>query len=163
MNEEIRKYHFDFIKDRFWIWAIILPVGLICWILPFIIFRGLQSTGLERSTSMVIAYLFLGLPSYLIGWIFIYSFMEGLVTRVTFSTTQVTHRTPWKIFPLFWVINRVEIDVIESINMQVPYGTRYAIFLYYRRKNKVRKFYLPRFNDQPNYLKEFDIFQSLLQ
>jgi len=163
MDKDIRKYHFNFIKDRFWIWAIVLPIGLICWFLPFFIFQGLQSTGLERNTSIAIAYLFLGLPSYLIGWIFVYSLMEGLITRVTFSSTQITLRTPWKIFPLFWAINRVGIDKIESINMQVPYGTRYAIFLYYRRKNKVRKFYLPRFNNQPNYLKEFDIYQSLHQ
>ena len=39
--------------------------------------------------------------------------------------------------------------------MNIPYGTRTAIYLYHHESKKQRKFYLPRLKNQPNYLDEF--------
>jgi len=155
MPENSHSYHFDFIKDRFWMWALVLPLGFVSWVVPIVVLFGLISTGMEESTSAVIALLFLGVPSYLIGWIFVYSFMEGIITRVTFTDTEIRHRTPAMILPLFWVTKKILVEKIENIHLNVPYGTRTAIYLYYRKGNKRRKFYLPRFKNQPNYLEEF--------
>jgi hypothetical protein len=156
MAGDSRSYHFNFVKDRFWIWAVLLPFGLICWFLPFVVLYGLMNTGLGKNTSAVIAFLFLGIPCYLVGWIFVYSLMEGIITRVTFTDTEIRYRTPNKMFPIFWGTKKVLKENINNIAMNVPYGTRAAIYLYYSKKSKRRNFYLPKFKNQPDYLKEFD-------
>ncbi len=153
MADDKQTYHFDFFRDRVWMWALVLPLGFLCWLLSFVVLWGLIGTGLDVGTSIIIS-LMLGIPAYFIGWIFIYSYMEGVITRVTFTETEIRHRTPWLIFPLFWVTKKISIERIEEIAMNIPYGTRIAIYLYYHEGNKKRKFYLPRFKNQPNYLDE---------
>ena len=155
MVEEKHTYHFDFFKDRIWMFALILPIGFICWLLPFVLLWGLVRSGLEMGTSIIIAFLMLGIPAYLVGWVIIYSYMEGVITRVTFTETEIHHRTPWMLFPLFWTTKKISIKKIEDIALNIPYGTRTAIHLYFHDGKKQRKFYLPRFKNQPNYLEEF--------
>ncbi len=160
MKTELPSYHFDLKKDRFLLWIIALPIGLISWVLPFVLLWGLIGTGLEEGASTVIAFLFLGLPAYLVGWIFIYSLMEGLITRVSFSDSEIFHRTPSLIFPLFWKTKKIRISDIENIDFQTPYGSRTAILLFVHRGNRIKKYFLPRFKDQPEYLREFRAFSK---
>jgi|LDZU01.1.fsa_nt_gi hypothetical protein len=160
MKNNSRSYHFDLKKDRFWIWIVTLPFGLISWAIPFVLLWGLMGTGLEQSTSIVIAFIFLGIPAYLVGWIFVYSLMEGLITRVSFTDSEIIHRTPSLIFPLFWKTKKIQVSDIENINFYAPYGSRIAILLFVHRGNKIKKYYLPRFKDQPEYLREFQAFNE---
>jgi len=160
MGNTFHSYHFDLKKDRFLLWIFLLPIGLISWVLPFVLFWGLMDTGLEQDTSIVIAFLFLGLPAYLIGWIFVYSVMEGLITRVSFSDSKIFHRTPSLIFPLLWKTKIISISDIENINFQTPYGSRTAILLLAHRGNRIKKYFLPRFKNQPEYLQEFQAFSK---
>jgi len=160
MKTELSSYHFDLKKDRFWPWIVALPFGLLCWALPFVSWWGLIRTGLEEGTSIFIAFLFLGLPAYLVGWIFVYTFMEGLITRVSFSDTEIFHRTPSLIFPLFWKTKKIKIADIQNINFFAPYGFRTAILLFVQRGNKIKKYFLPRFKNQPEYLREFLAFSK---
>ena len=157
MVDDKYTYHFDFFKDKVWMFALILPIGFLCWLLPFVLLWGLARSGLEMGTSIIIAFLLLGVPAYLVGWVIIYSYMEGVITRVTFTETEIRHRTPWMPFPLFWLTKKISIEKIEDIALNIPYGTRTAIYLYYHEGKKQRKFYLPRFKNQPNYLEEFRV------
>jgi len=70
-----RVYRFHFLKDRFWIWAVVLPFGLITWSLPFIILWGLRRAGETPDWFPWLMFFVLGIPSYMIGWIFVYSLM----------------------------------------------------------------------------------------
>jgi hypothetical protein len=155
MADDKHAYRFNFFKDRIWMWALVLPLGFLVWLLPFILLWGLVGDGMEMGLSIVIALFMIGIPAYLVGWIFIYSYMEGVITRVTIAETEIRHRTPWLIFPLFWVTRKIPIEKIEEIATNIPYGMRIAIYLYYHEGKKKRKFYLPRFKNQPDYLEEF--------
>ncbi len=155
MATDTRSYHFDFWKDKFWIWALILPFGLICWSLPFISLWGLIRDGMEKGIAIFSSMVIVGVPAYLVGYAFVYTFMEGLITKVTISDSEIQHRTPNKIFPLLWVTKKIQIDKIEGIAMNIPYGMRIAINLFYLQNNKQKKFYLPRFRNQQNYIDEF--------
>jgi len=64
----------------------------------------------------------LGLPAYLVGYIFIYFFMEGLFTRVTFTLQNVHHPTPGKIFPLLLTTTKLEYVKIENITLNITDG-----------------------------------------
>jgi len=153
-------YHFGLKKDHGWMWIIALPFGLICWAIPFVLNWGLIGTGLEQDTTAVIAFLFLGVPAYLVGWIFVYSFMEIIITRVSFSDSAIYHRTPFLIFPIFWRTKKIIISEIDNIDFMARYGSRFAILLFIKRGDKLKRHFLPRFRDQPEYLKEFEAFSK---
>jgi len=155
MVNDKHTYHFDFFRDRVWMFALILPIGFLCWLLPFVLLWGLMRSGLEMGTSIIIAFLLLGVPAYLVGWVIIYSYMEGVITRVSFTDNEIRHRTPWMPFPLFWLTKKISIEKIEDIAMNIPYGTRIAVYLYFHKGKKQCKFYLPRFKNQPDYVDEF--------
>lgn len=150
-----RTYHFNFWKDHFWLWALLLPFGLSCWGVPFLLGWGLLRSGMENGAVLFIV-LVLGVAAYLVGYIFVYSFMEGMITKVTFTQEGIVHRTPNIIFPILWSSKKVFYEDLISINKYVHYGTRLAIYLYYRSGNKTRHFYLPRFNNQPGYFDEIN-------
>jgi len=160
MNNHFRSYHFDLIKDHGWIWLVTLPFGLVCWVIPFVLLWGLTGTGMEKSTADVIVFLLLGVPALLIGWIFVYSFMEVLITRVSFSDGTIDHRKPLLIFPLVWNTKKIRVSEVESVNLFARYGTRFAILLFLRQGNKSKKYFLPQFKDQPSYLDEFSGFKK---
>lgn len=149
-----RRYRFNFWKDRFWIWALVLPFGLICWVLPFIIFFGLLNTRNSPDWFPLFGFLFLGLPGYLVGWIFVYSFMEGIYTRVTIAENWISIRLPWLLFPVFPVVKRIEINEIRRADLFARYGSRTAVFLYYDDRGKERHFYLPMLQYDPAYKQE---------
>ena len=116
MNNQLHSYHFDLKKDHGWLWLITLPFGIICWLIPFVLAIGLTKTGLEQGTAAVIAFLFLGIPAFLIGWIFIYSFMEMLITRISFSDNTIEHRKPLLLFPLIWRTKKITKSEIKNID-----------------------------------------------
>jgi len=151
-NHSYESYKFNFWKDRFWVWALCLPFGLICWAIPFVLFFGLSKADNAPGWFPLFGFVFLGLPSYLVGWIFVYSLMEGLYTKVTMTDSWVSIRLPWLIFPIIPVVKRIDLERIRRINLFAPYGSRAAVFLYYFEKNKERHFYLPRFEHNPAYI-----------
>jgi len=152
-SNPLKTFKFDFWKDHFWVWALGLPVGLICWVVPFVVFMGLLSEDNTPGWFPFFGFILLGIPCYLAGWIFVYSLMEGFFTKVTLAESWVSIRLPWIIFPLIPVVKRIDLARIRRINLEAPYGSRDAVFLYYLENNKERHFYLPRFNHNIPYLR----------
>ncbi len=152
-NHPFKSYKFDFWKDRFWIWALVLPFGLIGWAVPFVLLIGLSKANNAPNWFPIFGFLFLGIPCYLVGWIFVYSLMEGIYTKVTIAENWISIRLPWLIFPIIPVVRRIDLARIHRINLHAPYGSRAAVFLYYYRKNKERHYYLPRFEHNIPYIK----------
>jgi len=152
LNHSYKTYKFNFWKDHFWVWALSLPFGLICWAIPFVLFFGLMNTKNSPGWFPIFGFIFLGIPCYLVGWIFVYSLMEGFYTKVTMTDSWVSIRLPWLIFPIIPVVKRIDLERIQRINLFAPYGSRAAVFLYYFEKNKERHFYLPRFEHNPAYI-----------
>lgn len=158
-----RIYKFRFTKDGFWVWALLLPVGMICWALPAVLFIGLHKTDSPEWFAPFMAFIYLGIPSYLVGWIFFYSLMEGLYTKVTITDQKVTLRMPWLLFPLIPVVKDIELDKIQRVNLFAPYGSREAVFLYYAKGRKERHFYLPKFKGNPTYMQEMTAIQKRVE
>ena len=151
-NHSYKSYKFDFWKDRFWMWALCLPFGLISLAIPFVLFFGLSKADNAPGWFPIFGFVFLGIFCYPLGWIFVYSLMEGIYTKVTIAETWVSIRLPWLIFPLIPVVRRIDLARIHRINLFAPYGSRAAVFLYYFKKKKERHFYLPRFEHNPAYI-----------
>ncbi|MHC1783783.1 MAG: hypothetical protein AB9891_13685 [Anaerolineaceae bacterium] len=160
IDQNQRNYRFHFMKDHFWMWAVLVPFGIICWVLPFVILWGLGRTSNSPAWFPYFGFIFLGIPCYLIGWIFIYSLMEGIYTRVTFCQDQITIRLPWLVFPLVPVKKSLDLYQVQKVDMFARYGTRIAVFLYYIQEGKERRFYLPRFQHDPDYQEELRILQN---
>ena len=152
-SNSLRTFKFDFWKDHFWFWALGLPFGLICWVVPFVVLIGLSQADNTPGWFPFFGFVFLGIPCYLVGWIFVYSLMEGLFTKVTLAESWISIRLPWLIFPLIPVVKRIDLVRVRRINLEAPYGSRAAVFLYYLENNKERHFYLPRFNHNIPYLR----------
>jgi len=133
-------------------WALCLPFGLISWAIPFVLFFGLSKADNAPDWFPIFGFVFLGILCYPLGWIFVYSLMEGLYTKVTITDSWVSIRLPWLIFPIIPVVKRIDLERIKRINLFTPYGSRAAVFLYYLEKNKERHFYLPRFKHNPAYI-----------
>ena len=153
-NHSYKTYKFNFWKDHFWVWALFLPFGLISWALPFVVLIGLSNTNNNNAPGWfpIFGFVFLGILAYPLGWIFVYSLMEGIYTKVTIAQNWVSIQLPWVIFPIIPVVKRIDLERIQRINLFAAYGSRTAVFLYYYEKNKERHFYLPRFNNNPPYL-----------
>jgi len=161
--EKLRNYKFNFWKDGFWAWILALPFGIICWAIPFVLFFGLMNTDNSPGWFPSFGFIYLGIPAYLVGWIFVYSLMEGIYTRVTVAENWVSVRLPWLIFPIIPVVKRINLEQIHRINMFAQYGSRIAIYLFYFKKDKERHLYLPRFNNNPLYLKEILAIQKRVE
>jgi len=156
-QNQSRNYRFNFWKDKFWIWVLVLPFGLIIWIMPFVLFFGLLGTKNSPVWFPLFGFIFLGIPAYWIGWIFVYSVMEYIYTKVTITENWISIRLPWLLFPILPVVKRIEINQIHRANFFARYGSRIAIFLYYLKENKERKFYIPRFQYDPAYQREISM------
>jgi hypothetical protein len=152
-NHPSKSYKFDFWKDHFWVWALALPFGLIGWAVPFVVYLGLSKANNAPGWFPIFGFIFLGIPCYFIGWIFVYSLMEGIYTKVTVAEDWILVRLPWVVFPLIPVIRRIELARIRRVNLQAPYGSRAAVFLYYYERNKERHYYLPRFEHNIPYIR----------
>jgi len=161
--EKHRNYKFNFWKDGFWAWALVLPLGLITWAIPFVSLFGLMNTDNAPGWFPIFGFVFLSLPAYLVGWIFVYSLMEGLYTKVTITDNWVSVRLPWLVFPGIPIVKRITLEQIHRIDLFAPYGSRTAVFLYYFKKDKVRHFYLPRFKDNPPYIEEVIAIQKRVE
>jgi len=158
-----RNYKFNFLKDGFWVWALSLPIGLICWVIPFVLLFGLMNAGNAPGWFPIFGFILLGIPAYLVGWIFIYSLMEGIYTKVTIADEWVSVRLPWLIFPIFPITKKIDFDGIHRVNLFAPYGSRLAVYLYFHKNNKERHFYLPRFKNNPPYLEEILAIQKRVE
>jgi hypothetical protein len=158
-----RSYKFNFWKDRFWIWVLVLPIGLICWILPFVVLFGLMGLKDQPDYFPYIGFAIVFLPAYLVGWIFVYSVMEGIYTRVNFTDDVVSIRLPSLIFPLFPIYRHIDLNQVHRANFFAPYGSRAAVFLYFYRNNKEKHFYLPRFNYNPAYQNELSSLEKRIE
>ena len=132
----------------------VLPVGLISWVIPFIIYFGLKRLTGQPDWFPAFGFVFLGILLYWMGWIFIYSVMEYVYTKVTISENQVSIRLPWVVFPLIPVEKEIELDQVHRIDLFAQYGTRTAVFMYYYKNGKERHFYIPRYKYNPAYLEE---------
>lgn len=154
LNQQ-RSYKFHFWKDKFWIWLLVLPFGLICWAIPFVLFIGLTNTSNSPDWFPYFGFFLLGIPGYWIGWIFVYSLMEGFYTKVTLTASQISIRLPWLIFPIIPITKRIAIEKVFKVDLFARYGTRTAVFLFYRNQHgRERRFYLPLFMHDPAYGKE---------
>ena len=151
-NHSYKTYKFNFWKDHFWVWGLFLPFGLICWAIPLVMLFGLIKTNNAPGWFPIFGFIFLGIPAYLVGWIFVYSLMEGIYTKVTIAENWVSIQLPWVIFPVIPVVKRIDLERIQRINLFAQYGSRAVVFLYYFEKNKERHFYLPRFEHNPAYI-----------
>jgi len=58
---------------------------------------------------------------------------------------------PWLIFPLIPVEKKIGIHSIERMDLFGRYGTRRAVYLYYLKNSRQKKFYLPWFQHDPRY------------
>lgn len=162
--QQSRSYKFHFWKDKFWIWALVLPCGLICWAIPFVLLFGLGKISNSPDWFPYFGFLFLGIPAYLIGWIFVYSLMEGIYTKVTLTDDKISIRLPWLIFPILPVTKRIDVTKINRVNLFARYGSRIAVFLYYKnRRGKERHFYLPMFQYDPAYRQEMQALQAKVE
>jgi hypothetical protein len=158
-----RSYKFNFWKDGFGLWAFVLPFGLIGWAIPFVLFIGLMNASNSPDWFPYFVSIVLGIPAYLVGWIFVYSLMEGIYTKVTFTEEWVSVRLPWLIFPVIPVVKKINLDQILKIDAYAHYGSRIAVYLYYLKGNKERRFYLPKFKNSPGYGEEILAIQKKLE
>ena len=152
--EKLRTFKFNFWKDGFWAWIIALPFGLICWAVPFVLFFGLIPMNNTPAWFPFFGFIFTGIPAYWVGWIFVYSLMEGITTKVTIADNWVSIRLPWLVFPIFSITKKIDLENIHRINLFAPYGSRMAVYLYFYKNNRERHFYLPRFKNNPPYMEE---------
>jgi hypothetical protein len=162
-EENLRAYKFNFWKDGFWTSIVALPFGLITWAVPFVLLLGLMNMDNTPGWFPYFGFFMVGIPGYLVGWIFVYSLMEGIYTKVTISDEWVAVRLPWLIFPLIPVVKRINLDQIHRINLFAPYGSRTAVYLYFLNNNKERHFYLPRFKNNPPYIEEMIALQKRVE
>jgi hypothetical protein len=151
-----KSYKFNFIKDRFWIWAVVFPFGLIGWAIPFMLFFGLINTENSPGWFPAFGFLLLGISGYLIGWIFVYSLMEGIFTKVTIAQDWITIKLPWLIFPLIPIEKKINLANVHRVNPFASYGSRTAVFLYYYKNNKEQHLTIPKFKYNHAYLEEID-------
>ena len=147
-----RSYKFDFIKDRFWIWFLALPFGLICFAVPLVVYFGLKQLNGQPDWFPFFGLVFLGIPSYLVGLIYLYSVMEYVYTKVTISENKVDLRMPSLLLPILPVHKQINLGQVHRIDTFARYGSRVAIFLYFYQKNKERHFYLPKFRFDQEYM-----------
>jgi hypothetical protein len=162
-EENLRVYKFNFWKDGFWVWIVVLPFGLISWAIPFVLLLGLMNTVNAPDWFSYFGFILLGVPGYLVGWIFVYSLMEGIYTKVTIADEWVAVRLPWLIFPIIPIEKKINLDQIHRINLFAPYGSRMAVYLYFLSNNKERHFYLPRFKNNPPYIEEIIAIQKRVE
>ncbi len=149
-----KSFRFDFWKDKFWIWIILSPLGFVCWVIPFFGLTGMFDFSSSPGWLPYFSFMLLGIPCYLIGWIFIYQVMEWVYTKVMINNERISVRLPWVIFPLIPVMKRLDRSRIEHVDLSAPYGTRTAVFLYYHDRKKYRHFYLPKFLHSSAYFQE---------
>jgi hypothetical protein len=129
--EKLKTFKFNFWKDGFWAWIVALPFGLICWAVPFVVFFGLIPMNNTPAWFPFFGFVFTGIPAYWVGWIFVYSLMEGITTKVTIADDWVSIRLPWLVFPVFSITKKIDLENIHRINLFTQYGSRIAVYLYF--------------------------------
>ena len=140
-------FRFRFWKDRVWVWTFLLPLGVICWGMPVVVLLGLKSSEMPI-VARIMVLVFLGIPAYLVGYIFVYNFIEGIFTKVTITDQKISHQAPWVIFPLILVTKNIAIPSIHHIDLMVGYGIgRFAVQVGYQRGEKKRYAFIPQFKD----------------
>jgi len=155
-----KTFRFNFWKDRFWLWFLLLPIGISCWIFP-ICFSINFRTDFPTLSSLFLFLFFAGIPCFLAGWIFIYQVMVWFYMQVTIDNNWIIARYPMQYLPIIPKIYKIYIPRIERIEYGSSFGLGFAFNLYYRdEKNYLNRFPLPIFRFNREYGKAID---SILQ
>ena len=149
MSEQNKSsFHFRFLKDKVWVWVLLLPLGVVCWGMPFIMLAALMSPDIPNGVSIFMALVLIGIPAYLVGYIFFYNFIEGIFTRVTITGQKISFRTPWVVFPVLLMTKNIPVSNIEQIRFMVSYGIgRFAVQVAYQQGERKRILHLPQFKN----------------
>lgn len=141
-------FRYPFWKDKVWVWTPLLPIGILCWGMPIAMLFALASPNVPNGVRIFMALILIGVPAYLVGYIFIYSFIEGVFTKVAINDQQISYRTPWVVFPVVLVTKKIALSDIEQIRFMVSYGIgRFAIRVAYRQGKRVCILHLSQFRD----------------
>ncbi len=141
-------FRFDFWMERVWVWTLLLPLGVVCWGMPIAMLFALAAPNMPDGARIFMALVLIGIPAYLVGYIFVYNFVEGVFTRVTLTDEKISFRTPWVIFPAFLVTKRVPIVEIEQVRLMVPHGMgRFTVLVTYQQDGRWRAIHLPQFKN----------------
>ena len=152
-NHPSHSYKYRFWKDHYWIWILLIPIGLISWALPVILFVGLNSSHMPLN-AIVLVVVVLGIPSYIAGCAFFYGLMQGISTRVTISEDTISLKKPWFPFPFFTRTRRIRLADISQLKMSLGFGGgTITLFVHKNASKKIRQIPLPQFKDT-DYLRE---------
>ncbi len=152
-NHPSHSYKYRFWKDHYWIWILLIPIGLISWALPVILFAGLNSSHMPLN-AIVLVVVVLGIPSYIAGCAFFYGLMQGISTRVTIHEETITLKKPWFPFPFFTRTRRIRLADISQLKMSLGFGVgTIVLFVHKNASKKIRQIPLPQFKDT-DYLRE---------
>jgi hypothetical protein len=147
-DQNTASFHFSFWKERVWVWALMLPLGILFWGMPAAMLFALAAPNVPEGLGIFMALVLIGIPAYLVGYIFIYNFIEGVFTRVTITDQKVSFRTPWVIFPVLLVTKNIPILKIEQVRFNASYGIgRLAVQTAYQQGKRKRVLHLPQFKD----------------
>jgi hypothetical protein len=141
-------FHFNFWKEHVWVWTLLLPLGVVCWGMPIAMLFALAAPNVPEGARIFMALVLIGVPAYLVGYIFVYNFVEGIFTRVTLTDEKVSFRTPWVIFPVFLVTKHVPLVEIEQVRLMVPHGMgRFTVLVTYQQDGRRQAIHLPQFKN----------------
>ncbi|MGD0174187.1 MAG: hypothetical protein ABSC61_07120 [Anaerolineales bacterium] len=144
-------FHFHFWKEHVWVWVLLLPLGIVCWSFPFLILLSAAFADFPTAARIMLGCGFLGIPGYLVGYIFIYNFMDFVFTRVVLSQENISFRTPWAIFPVVLRTKKIPAAGIRQIRIGLDTGMgRPTVQVEYQTENdeRHRRVSLPRFKDE---------------
>lgn len=135
-----------FKEDRQWIFILLLPLGLPCFVLPVLIFVAIQS---ENIGSMLLAGGFLGIPIYLVGIIPTFLFVNSCFSNVTFTEDRVIIKSPKPLFPFFLVKKTImNDDIIDVMDMRMKGDRHQFQFKYSNNGGRIRSIYLPQIKNE---------------
>lgn len=144
-------FHFHFWREHVWVWVLLLPLGIVCWSFPFLILLSAAFADFPAAARILLACGFIGIPGYLVGYIFIYNFMDFVFTRVVLSQENISFRAPWAIFPILLTTKKIPVAGIRQIRIGLNTGMgRPTVQVDYQTENdeRIRRVSLPRFKDE---------------
>lgn len=146
-----KTFRFNFWQDRFWVWFLLFPIGIACWIFPIYFYFKFQ-IDISPIPYFFMILIFVGIPCYLAGWIFIYKIMVWFYTRVVIDEDWIVMRHPVRLFPIIPKICKLYIPKIEHVDYSSSLGLGFVFAFYYRnQKRLVDRFLLPNFRFDHEY------------
>ena len=133
-----------FKEDREWVFILLLPLGLLCLILPIFIFVAIQSKdNVNTLGNIFLAGGFLGIPAYFIGIIPVFLFTNGCLSSVSFTEDEIIIKMPKVLFPFFLFRKTIKYDQIIDVMSIKMKNDRYQFQLRYSKGKRVCSTYLP--------------------